>query len=281
MRLIIEGSSQNNQVIDGRGKVLSGNDCLLVKSARDTNGKWHSPENITLKNFVIDKGSVRLFGLGINGEGPFVRESSRNPNHTEYCRMVAPKNITFDNLRITAQARIPFYVAPGCSKITLQNSVLDGVSESTTIYLDCESAENKIINNQLNTICAREVIAVDGSARNVIEENVFNHLRRGGVFLYRNSGEGGTIRHQPPIQNKIINNKFNYDDTWLAWFESLIWPAVWVGSRSHFIRHFVRFRNDDKGFTFGSSINNNDLARDNIISGNLPKNIRVRVWETK
>jgi hypothetical protein len=56
----IEGINKNNQVIDGNGKVLSGKDCLLVKSIQE-NGKWLAPENITIKNFVV-KGSVRIIG---------------------------------------------------------------------------------------------------------------------------------------------------------------------------------------------------------------------------
>lgn len=88
------------------------------------------------------------------------------------------------------------------------------------------------------------------------------------------------MRHQAPRYNQILEkNTFVYD-SWKTKLKSLIWPAVWVGSRSHFIQYLIRFRHDDQGYPFGSSINNNDQARYNIIQNNYAKNIRVRVWET-
>lgn len=161
--LLVEGNSKNNQVIDGNCQILEGNDCLLVKSIQDDKGNWIVPENITIKNFII-KGSVRLIGLGVNGEDELVRESSKNRNHTQHAQSSAPKNIVFDNIKIEANKRIPFYVAPGCTNITLQNSELLGQSESTAIYLDCESSNNTIQNNIIKTKTKREAIAVDGSA---------------------------------------------------------------------------------------------------------------------
>jgi parallel beta-helix repeat protein len=279
MKLIIEGTTFNNQIIDGSNQTLTGNDCLLIKSKQDKNGNWLVPENITFKNFKI-KGSVRLMGLGINGEAELVRLSSYNKNHTQNCQKNAPKNITFDNLIIEANKRIPFYVAPGCTNITLQNSLLTGESEATSIYLCCETANNKIINNIIQTKTKREAIAVDGSAYNLIQNNTFNFLNFGGIYLYRNSGEGRTVRHQSPMFNEISCNTFNYSKSWLTKFRQFVFPTIWIGSRSHFIQYFIKFRNDDKGYPFGSSINNNDLASKNIVKNNKPKNIWVRVWET-
>lgn len=279
MKLVIEGTTLNNQTIDGSGQTLTGNDCLLVRSKQDKNGNWLVPENITIKNYKI-KGSIRIIGLGVNGEAELVRLSSYNQNHTEYSQKVAPKNIVFDNITIEANKRIPFYVAPGCTNITLQNSLLEGWSEATSIYLCCESAHNKIINNTINTKTKREAIAIDGSAYNLIKNNTFNFLNYGGIYLYRNSGEGGTVRHQSPMYNEIVSNNFNYSKSWLTKIKQIIFPTVWVGSRSHFIQYFIKFRNDDKGYPFGSSVNNNDLASKNIIKDNKPKNIWVRTWNT-
>lgn len=64
---------------------------------------------------------------------------------------MALKHILFENLHITSEARLPFYVAPGCTHITLQDSVLAGVSAATSVYLCCESAHNKILRNQFYT----------------------------------------------------------------------------------------------------------------------------------
>jgi hypothetical protein len=61
-------------------------------------------------------------------------------------------------------------------------------------------------------------------ARNRIEANRFALGGRGGVFLYRNCGEDGVIRHQTPSDNVITGNTF----TGARW----LWPnAVVVGSR--------------------------------------------------
>jgi hypothetical protein len=277
--LKIEGTIFNGQTIDGSGQVLKGNDCLLIRSKQDSNGNWLVPENITIKNFIV-KGSVRIIGLGVNGEAELVRLSSYNKNHTEYSQKVAPKNIIFDNITIEANKRIPFYIAPGCTNITLQNSVLEGWSEATAIYMCCESAYNTITNNIIRTKTKREAIAIDGSAYNLIQNNMFEYLDYGGIFVYRNSGEGGTVRHQSPSHNKIINNTFNLKNTLLAKVKRFIYPTVWLGSRSYFIQYFIKFRNDDKGYPFGSSVNNSDCASNNVVEGNKPEYIRIRNWQT-
>jgi hypothetical protein len=278
--LIIDGTTFNGQTIDGAGQTLTGNDCLLVKSKQNKDGSWAVPENITIKNFKIQDGSIRLIGLGINGEAKLVRQSSYNKNHTECSQKVAPKNIVFDNITVKANKRIPFYVAPGCTNITLQNSILAGQSEATCVYLCCESANNKIINNMLRTKTKREAIAIDGSAHNLIENNTFEFLDYGGVFVYRNSGEGGTVRHQLPSYNRITNNIFNVKNTLLAKIKRFIYPTVWLGSRSYFIQYFIKFRNDDKGYPFGSSVNNSDCASNNVVEGNKLEYIRIRNWQT-
>jgi parallel beta-helix repeat protein len=275
MKMEIIGSKANGNTIQGKNINLTGDDCLLIKS-EFVNGKWEVPENITIKNFVIDKGSIRLVGLGLNGQGELVKESSRNKNHTEYCQASAPRNIIFENITVKANKRIPFYVGPGCTNITLRNSKLTGSSVATAIYLDCESARNTIENNIIETKVKREMLAIDGSAHNIIRGNVFVNPDLGGIYLYRNSGEGGTIRHQPPIKNVIEKNTFKYSLIGRAM--SLIHPTIWVGARSRFMQYFYQYKDEDKGYKFGSSINNEDLASGNKIRNNKPCCIHVRNW---
>ena len=272
----VTGKKSNGNTLDGNGLVLSGDDCLLIESEL-VNGNWEVPENVTIKNFVIDKGSIRLVGLGLNGQGELVKESSRNKNHTEYCQSAAPRNIIFENITVKANKRIPFYVGPGCTNITLRNSKLTGSSVATAIYLDCESARNLIENNIIETKVKREMLAIDGSAYNVIKGNVFVNPSLGGIYLYRNSGEGGTIRHQPPIDNLIEKNTFKYSTT--GRMMSLIHPTIWIGSRSRFMQYFYKYREEDRGYDFGSSINNEDLASGNKIRNNRPAWIHIRNWE--
>lgn len=276
MKLEIRGNRSNGNTIDGKHINLTGDDCLLIKSEL-VDGKWEVPDNVTIRNFVINNGSIRIVGQGINGQGELVKESSKSKNHTEACQAAAPRNIIFDNITVKANKRIPFYVGPGCTNITLRNSRLTGSSVATAIYLDCESARNLIENNIIETKVKREMLAIDGSAHNVIKGNVFVNPNLGGIYLYRNSGEGGTVRHQPPINNLIERNTFKYSPT--GRLMSLIHPTIWIGSRSRFMQYFYKYREDDRGYDFGSSINNEDLASGNKIRNNRPAWIHIRNWE--
>jgi len=58
---------------------------------------------------------------------------------------------------------------------------------------------------------AREGIAIDSSAYNIIDNNVFYKNKRGGVFLYKNAYEkswGTAPRVQHSDANTIVNNLF-------------------------------------------------------------------------
>ena len=59
----------------------------------------------------------------------------------------------------------------------------------------------------------------------------------------------------------------------------LAFPTIWIGSRSGLMKYIFKYRDDDKGFNFGSSINNDDLAKGNIIKNNKPNSITIRNWE--
>jgi hypothetical protein len=138
----------------------------------------------------------------------------------------APSNVLLSNLTIEGVQRVPLYLSPGVTRVTIENSKFIGNTVSTVIYLDAESAYNTIRNNTFNvegssTFRVREVIAVDGSAHNQITDNTFEKAVGGGVYLYRNCGEGGTVRHQSPQYNVIEDNNFNL--TGLNWGNYGIW----------------------------------------------------------
>jgi hypothetical protein len=112
--------------------------------------------------------------------------------------------------------------------VTLRNSTISGRSDVVPIYLDAESAENVIKDNNIGVQTSRrEQIAIDGSARNLIVGNRLSGLNRGGIFLYRNCGERGVIRHQGPEDNVIIGNVFYYNQ-----YQGFI-PAIWIASRQN------------------------------------------------
>ena len=183
---------------------------------------------------------------------------SRREGHTERAQAAAPTRITIRNVEIEAAGVIPIYVAPGATEVTIENCTFRGWTTSVALYLDAESARNVIRDNVFDLRVSREVIAVDGSAENRIENNRFQSVALGGIYLYRNCGEGGTVRHQTPHGNFIADNRFNLHP--LAWRAAGIWLGSRNGSRP--------YCHADDGFPFGSSIDNRDFAFGNSVTGN-------------
>lgn len=280
-RLLFQGQQSSNLQFDCNGAEIDGEelnqgkDMLEISSKRKNNSdneEWLRPENVAIRNCIV-RGSIRIKGMAPNGEGELLRNSSRSLGHTERAQQNAPKNIHLYNMKIFGTGRIPLYFAPGVTYSGLHNSEVAGQSNSVAIYFDTESAFNTLRNNYVHTDTydskvkvlgvtvhksSRELIAVDGSAHNLIVGNRFSSLNNGGIFLYRNCGEGGTIRHQTPTQNQIIDNFFYYNK-----YDGEL-PAIWLGSRNG----GKRYCDHDKGYNFGSSINNGDFATNNIIAKN-------------
>jgi hypothetical protein len=194
-----------------------------------------------------------------NGEDSNLTDSSRHPGHTERVQAAAPSYIRFENIQAQLTGGIGFYFAPGVTHSEILDSQLTGSSVSTAIYLDAESADNRIANNRIEVeTTKREQIAIDGSAYNQIMGNQFNSLRNGGIYLYRNCGEGGNTRHQTPSHNLIANNVFQRDPKVAD--EPAIWLAARNGNRP--------YCDQDRGVPYGSGISDLDYATDNIIENN-------------
>ena len=271
--LIFEGASATGVTLNCNGATVGdgvNKDMIEVRSRKIGTDKWERPQNVTIKNCKII-GSIRVWGMGQNGEAPAIKESSRREatesmNHRNRVRNNAPKNIVFDNVTITGLGRNPFYLAPGVTYTELINSEINGKSSAVAIYLDAESGWNTIKNNYIHVSTAkREQVAVDGSAYNALINNRFSGLNHGGIYLYRNCGEGpqnthgeGTIRHQTPQHNHIINNIFYYKK-----YEGSN-PAVFLGSRNG-NRNYC---SDDSGFPYGSSASDKDYAQHNVVMQN-------------
>lgn len=291
-RLILEGESATNVTINcngatingGVGTVNEGEDMIEVKSEKFDNGsdnpldwEWKRPQNITIKNCNII-GSVRVWGMGRNGQAPDLKESSRREEyeseshkHVERVRHNAPRNIVFDNVIITGVGRNPVYFAPGVTYSKLINSEIKGKSDAVAIYLDAESYKNTIKNNYIHVDTKnflfeswdRPQMAVDGSSHNIIMNNTFSGLNHGGIYLYRNCGEGGTIRHSTPSHNEIINNIFIYKT-----YKGNL-PAVYLGSRDYGRgQRIYKYCDEDDGRPYGSSASEKDYARYNVIMQN-------------
>jgi hypothetical protein len=263
--LVFEGADASGSTLDCQGSTIdatAGENTLKriaveVRSRKMSNGQWSAPSNITIKNCTI-KGFVRIRGLDYTGSGENVKASSASPSHTAFTQASAPTHVELLNLKIQTPDNIALYVGPGVTATTLMNSEITGSSRATVVYLDAESADNVIQDNSFDvTTKSRELIAIDGSARNLISRNSFRNPENGGIFLYRNCGEGGTIRHQKPEGNRIVGNVFTYTALPSN-------PAVWLGSRGG--RQNYCF--SEPRAPFGSSISPQDFAMENVVEKN-------------
>jgi len=115
---------------------------MLIRS-KEAEKRWDFPERITIRNGRI-RGSIRIYGLGVNGEAAKVRESSRREGHTARAQVAAPRAILLEDLQIEADHRIPLYLGPGVTGVTVRNCTFTGWSASTTVYLDAESGGNRV-----------------------------------------------------------------------------------------------------------------------------------------
>jgi parallel beta-helix repeat protein len=260
-QIVFEGSAANGAVLDCDGGRLQGTaqkgdrEAIVVRSIQ-SGLSWDRPVGVNVVNCLID-GSVRIYGMGRNGEANWVKQSSKNKTHTIDAQAAAPSNIRFERVTISGRDGVPFYVSPGVTNVTLTNSAINGASTSVGIYLDAESAGMQITNNSFGIRTkTREVIAIDGSAHNTITGNRFDNAGNGGIFAYRNCGEGGTIRHQAPSFNRIENNSFS-----MAGSNN---PAIWLNSRNGNRSYCFQ----DPSHPFGSSLTPMDMAQNNIVENN-------------
>jgi hypothetical protein len=257
--LVISGASASGMTLDCGGgrlgtpgqRVTAARPTVMIRA--DATGR---PADVTLRACRIF-GAVRIWGLGAGGDYDALRAASRQSDFTAHARAQAPTRIRLERVTITSEGTIPLYVGPGVTGVELVGSALDGRSDATAIYLDHESAGNRIVSNTITTRTTRELIAIDGSAENHIADNRLELNGRPGVLLYRNCGERGVIRHQTPSRNRITGNVF----TRAHW----LWPRLVVENAREGRRSYC---GEDAGYPFGSSRDDRDGGRDNLIRDN-------------
>ena len=269
-RLEFAGDAASGVTVNCRGATIgtaatrtsNSKPTIAVRSLLDkATGSWSVPRDISIRNCKV-RGNVRMIGLGLNGEAEYVRVSSLNRNHTQNAQANAPSGIQLQNLTIDANGDIPLYFGPGVTNSTITKSRFQGKTNKTAIYLDAESAGNTISGNTFSLKTGREVIAVDGSAKNQIVDNEFRNPVDGGIYVYRNCGEGGTIRHQEPQHNLIAGNTFSYKDGFAR-------PAIWLNMRDIGKLYCVK----DPKHPFGSSLDPSDQAKFNVVRDNRFKGL--------
>ncbi len=282
-KIVIQGAEASNFTLDCNSATLNGGpntrhhnkDMIEVRSRKSGSGSsatWSAPHDVTIRRCDV-LGSIRIWGMGRNGEAPDVRESSRRDSgHVSRLRRNAPRRITLDRMKLTGQGvRTPLYISPGVTYTTVTNSEVTGRAESVGVYLDTGSYGNVLRNNTLHVTSRkeyawglhtrkREEMAIDNSSGNTIVNNYFSTLEGGGIYIYRNCGEGGTVRHSTPSYNKIINNVFYYRN-----YKALN-PAIYLGSRTD--SWWRVYCDDDEGFPWGSSVSDRSFARYNVVMQN-------------
>ncbi|MGB5136481.1 MAG: right-handed parallel beta-helix repeat-containing protein [Prochlorococcaceae cyanobacterium] len=224
-------------------------------------------DGIRISNCRIT-GTIRVLGLTRNGNGAANRESSYRPGHTQRAQDAASRGVIIEGNTIISTYTIPIYAGPGVTDLTIRGNTFQGKGKSVVVYLDAESARNTIEGNTFAfRSLVREVVAVDGSAQNRIADNDFQRIDRGGIYLYRNCGEAGAVRHQPPRENIIEGNRFA-TGTLLPLITHRV-PyrpaAIVLGSRNG----SASYCDDDKGYSFGSSADDRDQADFNIVRANI------------
>ena len=278
-RLLFVSAKSSNITFDCNGakvKPISGisdGGPTFTITSKQISGNWSRPENITLQNCNV-LGNVFIGGVDKN----VMKIFSREEGHTKRMQEYAPTQITLKDMTIAPpnKKHTPVYIGPGATHVSILHSKIAGKSPGVAIYLDQESAYNTITNSVISTDTtdttpiigpwlSRELIAIDGSASNVISHNWFANLDEGGILLYRNCGEDGIVRHQTPSNNIIVNNRFYYNNY------SGGNPAIFVGSRDG----GRGFCDDDDGYPFGSSLDDRDLSRFNIIAQNQIRKLSV------
>ncbi|AJQ97347.1 hypothetical protein [Gynuella sunshinyii] len=280
----LSGRLFSNLVLDCNNGTLTKQ--LVIESYKQSENVYSVPENIVIKNCTIP--SIRIIGMGKNGQSKDVVESSRlGVEHVKRVRDSAPHGIVFDNITIAANEETPFYIGPGVHYVTMQNSHFTGKSKNVVLYLDVDSYRNSFLNNIFETDTtniveiantvkvydkSRELVAIDGSSFNIFRGNYFAYLEAGGIYLYRNCGEGGAVRYSSPSFNLIENNRFYYNH-----YDGDK-PGIFIGSRQGPTLLVLDCSADNVGNPplAGSVTSNRDQAMYNVVRNNkFKKEVRI------
>jgi hypothetical protein len=284
--LVFLGAAASNVTLDCNGGTLDGrhypastayravevrSKVLVAPVQHQEFGQWSPPVNVTVQNCRI-LGSIRLVGMSENATGDAILWSSRGAGHVERVRRAAPSRITFRNVVVEGRGGNVIYFSAGVNHSKIIDSKITGNIRAGALYMDAESHKNVVRDTHFKRDIPRgadgypegerELISVDGSSHNLIANNVFEGLAKGGVFLYRNCGEKSVIRHSTPSHNDIVNNVFLYSSEARESFDPKK-PAIFIGSRDGKDWSPNWDCSDDGGYPFGSSASDQDMASHN------------------
>jgi hypothetical protein len=236
--------SQSNVTLDCKNALLYAQD-HTSGPAIDIISK-DSIRNITIRNCFIagfDRGIEIHRDYADDRPGDLYRIYS-NPTETaewkylnltaidDRIREQAPQEIRLENVHIACTEREGIYIFNYVTRVSMDGVSINNTRQGPGIYLDSGSRHNELRNSCIAG-SAREGLAIDSSAFNVIARNRFERNGNGGVMLYKNAGEcsldtSGAChgkRRMPRTQhsegNLIEDNVFSKEI-----------KAVWVASRA-------------------------------------------------
>lgn len=252
-------------------------------------GKWSWPHDITIRNCTI-YGAVAMRGIYLEE----LSAESRKEGYVRYIQSIAPTRIHLDNLDIhhcggkascdnggASTQSSGLYLHQGVHHVTVERSTFQGRAPGGSVYLTSETTANVFRDNDfgLASTTGREQVSIDGSDGNRFINNRFAELRNGGIYIYRNCGENGLLRHTKPERNEIVNNVFYYD-RYTGPEASVLFaargykdycPDDWdLGSNSQWP---TSSSNDDRNYA-----RNNVVLQNQIFKRSLDVMIRTGAW---
>lgn len=258
-RVRLRISDKSNLTLNCNGAVLNGLDKEFRQAIDDAYPTGRAPvdigiliqssedfqsNNVTIKNCIITN-YVRGIRLSFNLSTASASDLRNNINVSileNHLRSISPKNISVENSTVNYSHADGIYIGR-----YITDSVMDGVtvkfSGSVGIYLDSGSQDDTIKNSTISynghskyssskqvrtkrlAVNAREGIAIDSSAKNIIENNAFLNNSGGSVYIYKNCNEhhkdaNQIPRYQSADNNVIRNNSFTNEEI-----------GVWIASR--------------------------------------------------
>lgn len=211
----------SNTTLDCQGSTFIG-------SAQEKIGLMIDSEGKPLSDVVVKNCSFNNFASSGVRVTWSAQDAKKGTDHEAIYRR-SPTRIVLDNVSVKDNGGVGIYLDDYVSEVTIKNSDITG-SGGVGIYLEHSSRKIALIGNQITGNgfrdggkSRREGVAVDSSAYNRIEGNVFRGNGAGGIFLYKNCGEHFSsgkqvIRWQHSDHNLIKNNSFTDEavGVWLA-----------------------------------------------------------------
>lgn len=257
VNLLITG--QSNLTLDCNGAELNGIDREYRQAINNTYSIKDSPllfgikiqssesfqsENITVKNCVL-KNYVRGIRVNFGLSSQSLSDLKNNINITtleEHLRSISPRNIIIENCTINYSHKDGVFIGRFVTGFILDKSEIN-YTGAVGLYLDSGSQGNLIKNSKFTNNGhsdydiarrtrvkklandTREAIAIDSSAKNIIQNNQFVDNAGGAVFIYKNCNEhyknpNQIPRYQSADNNLITENIFTNENV-----------GVWIASR--------------------------------------------------